>query len=241
MGDSDGRPKIVLRKPAPTQPARTAAESAMPPVRRVLRGPMRVLGLPVAGVRFFIRGLDVLLRWAYGIREFSSDPDCIFRIARERSPETVWLSDGTVVVRGDPVLGLHFWNEHIPPMGPAGPDFAWGLKFYRRLGKSLRALARYIRTHDDFRDIVALYGEVSFPAEPGLGRYSRLLRTLGFDFKPFPPLGPLGRVARFFQHLYTWALIWVFNPSSLRRKNVLAAERGRLWISRAELLRRYPD
>ncbi len=237
MADTDGRPQIIPQKPAPTRPARTAGGRARAWVRHVLR----VLLLPVTGIRLTIRGLDVLLRWAYGIREFSSDPECIFRIARERSPETVWLSDGTVVVRGDPVLGLHFWNEHIPPMGPAGPDFAWGLKFYRRLGKSLRALARYLRSHDEFGDIVALYGEVSFPAEPGLGRYGRLLRTLGFDFKPFPPPGPLGRVGRFFQHLYTWALIWVFNPASLRHKNLLAAERGRLWISRAELLRRYPD
>ncbi len=228
MGDEDRRARIVLGGPNTAPAARPA----------VLTLPVRLLA---AGARAVILGLDALLRRAYGIREFCPDPDCILRIARERSPETIYLSDGTLVTRGAPVIGLHFWNEHIPPMGPAGPDFAWGLKFYRRLRKSLRALARYLNEHHELDDAVALYAEVSFPAEPGLGRYKRLLKGLGFDFKPFPPDGIPARVGRFFQHLYAWALIWTFNPVSLRRKDLLMAERGRLWISRAELLRRHLD
>lgn len=221
MGNEGGRTGITPGGPDP-----------IPPV-----GPVRLLA---AGVRAVILGLDALLRWAYGIREFTPDPDCILRIARARSPETTYLSDGTLVPKGAPVIGLHFWNEHIPPIGPAGPDFAWGLKFYRRLRKSLRALAAYLNEHGDLDDAVALYAEVSFPAEPGLGRYERLLRGLGFDFKPFPPPAGLpARVGQFFQHLYAWALIWAFNPVSLRRKELLMAERGRLWISRAGLLRRH--
>ncbi len=206
-------------------------------------GPPRLLArlgsLPAAGARRVILGLDRLLRRIYGIREFSSDPECILRIAVEASPETVRLADGTLVVRGAPVIGLHFWNEHIPPIGPAGADLAWGLKFYRRLRKSLHALAEYVADNDDLNNAVALRAEVSFPAQPGLGRYARLLEALGFEFKPLPPGGILGRVGRLFQHLYAWALIWAFNPPSLRRKNLLAAERGCLWVSRAEFLRRH--
>ncbi|MER3399238.1 MAG: hypothetical protein C4316_12070 [Chloroflexota bacterium] len=192
------------------------------------------------GTRLVILGLDRLLRRIYGIREFWTDPECILRIARERSPETVRLADGTLVVKGAPGIGLHFWNEHIPPIDPAGPDLAWGLKFYRRLRKSLQVLAGYLKNNNDLNDAVALWAEVSFPAEPGLGRYTRLLEAFGFEFKPLPPPeGILGRVGRFFQHLYAWALIWTFNPPSLRRKNLFAAERGRLWVSKAELLRRH--
>ncbi len=211
----------------------------MPP-RKPPGLPARLGSWLAAGTRRVILGLDRLLRTVYGIREFSADPECILRIARERSPQTVRLADGTLVVKGAPGIGLHFWNEHIPPIDPAGPDLAWGLKFYRRLRKSLQALAEYIDANNDLNDAVALWAEVSFPAEPGLGRYDRLLEALGFEFKPLPPPAGLpGRVGRFFQHLYAWALIWTFNPPSLRRKNLLAAERGRLWISKAELLRRH--
>lgn len=190
-------------------------------------------------VREAIFALDALLRQLQGIHEFSQEPDCVLRIARRRSRQTRVLSDGTVVRVGDPIVELHFWNEHIPRMGLAGPDLTWGLRFYRRLRRSLLELARYASRAPEMGDVVAFRGESSLAAEVGWERYAEVLTSLGFDFNPLPPANIWQRIASFFEHLYVWALIWAFNPVSLRGKRLLTAGRGELWISRARLLERY--
>jgi hypothetical protein len=196
----------------------------------------------VALLQGLIRALDALLRRLYGITEFTADPQCLLRIARSRSPFALILSDGTPVPKGAPILDLHFWNEHIPRMGPTGPDLAWGLRFAHQTRHSLRLLAHHLATRPDLADIVALRAETSLATEIGWSRYADLARRLGFDIILLPPpTSPLGRLARLAQHLYVWALMLTFNHPSLRGKNPLAAERGQIWISRHRLLQRYAE
>ncbi len=191
-------------------------------------------------VRQAIFALDALLRRLQSIYEFSQEPYCILCIARSRSHQERVLSDGTVVHIGDPIIELHFWNEHIPPMDTEGPDLIWGLRFYRCLRSSLLDLARYVSHTAGLDDVVAFHGQSSFASEMGWQRYAGALESLGFDFRPLPPSASIWkRVGQFFEHLYVWALIWAFNPTSLRGKHLLAARRGELWISRARLLERY--
>lgn len=191
-------------------------------------------------VRQAILALDALLRRLQGIHEFSQEAYCVLRIARSRSHREQVLSDGTVVHIGDPIIELHFWNEHIPPMDPEGPDLAWGLRFYRSLHSSLLDLARHVSHTPELDDVVAFHGRSSFASEMGWQRYAGALERLGFDFRPLPPSASIWeRIGRFFEHLYVWALIWAFNPTSLRGKRLLAARRGELWISRTRLLERY--
>lgn len=190
--------------------------------------------------RWAILALDILLRNLQGIYEFSQDPDCVLRIAHGRSRGERVLSDGTAVHTGDPIIELHFWNEHIPRMDASGPDLAWGLRFYRRLRRSLVSLAHYTRQAPDLDGVVAFHGELWFTPESGLQQYAGVLRTLGFDFIPRPPPANVWqRLARFFERLYVWALIWAFNPGSLKSKHLLTFERGELWMSRKTLLQRY--
>jgi hypothetical protein len=187
-----------------------------------------------------ICALDALLRHLLGIYEFSQNPDCILRISRGRSRQERVLSDGTVVHVGDPVIELHFWNEHVPRMDAAGPDLAWGLRFYRRLRRSLVSLARYTRQTPGLDDVVAFHGELWFTPEPGPQQCAAVLRALGFDFIPRPPpTNVWQRIARFFERLHVWALIWAFNPGSLKSKRLLTIEHGELWMSRKTLLQRY--
>lgn len=199
----------------------------------------RILQLPERLARRIILVLDALLRRRFGIYEYTQDPECVLRIALRRSHSTCTLSDGTVIQEGAPIVELHFWNEHIPRMGPAGPDLAWGLRFYRRLRKSLAELARYVNQTPEMKGVVAFRGESSFAAEVGWERYADVMRRLGFEFRPLPPQNAWQRFVGFFEHLYVWALIWAFNPVSLRGKRLLTAARGELWISRQRLLERY--
>lgn len=199
----------------------------------------RIVQRPAHLVRGIIFALDAFLRRRQGIYEYTQDPECVLRIALGHSRCACTLSDGTVVHEGDLIVELHFWNEHIPRMGPAGPDLAWGLRFYRRLRKSLAELARYVNDTPELEPVVAFRGESSFAAEVGWERYADVMHRLGFEFRPLPPQNVWQRFVGFFEHLYVWALIWAFNPASLRGKRLFTAARGELWISRQRLLERY--
>jgi len=190
-------------------------------------------------VRRFVCTLDSLLRRAYRIQEFSRSEDCILRLALGRSKEDVILPDGTRITKGEPIGELHLWNEHIPPMPAKGPDFGWGLMFYRRLIRSLRELAVYVEHEPKFKAVRAFRGEIAF--DPQAHRRPALFARLGFDFmRPAHP-SPLRRFGDFWENLYAWSLIWTFNPGSLRSKRFWRLERCQLWISRQALLERYGD
>jgi len=191
-------------------------------------------------VRWPIYGLDWLLRRWHHVREFSQDERCLLRLALNRSERDLVLSDGTRIRRGELIGELHLWNEHIPPMGPAGPDMTWGLEFYHRLLRSLEELASYVSSAREFDDVRAFRGEIALALEDGAGQRIKLARRLGFD------LVRTGRMARgwrrfgdFWANLYSWVLIWAFNPASMRGKGFLRLERVQLWISRETLLAKH--
>ncbi len=188
-----------------------------------------------ATLRGAVRGLDRLLRRLYRIEPFTDDPECIFRIAFRPSPVARTLADGTVVRPGDPLLELHFWNEHLPPMGPAGPDLAWGQAFTARLRRSLALLARFSTTDPRAREVVAAYGRLLLPwgdRDP----QRLLLHRLGFTFVPLPPpRTPWARIATSLIKGYTWALIWTYNPGSLAPRSFGRDRLVEVWISRRRL------
>ena len=75
-------------------------------------------------MRALMRRIDAWMLRVLGIFEFSDDPECVLRLQITRAPHTLCLN-GRVVNAGEPVLELHLWNEHIPPLPPSGPDLAW--------------------------------------------------------------------------------------------------------------------
>ncbi|NOZ29420.1 MAG: glycosyltransferase [Chloroflexi bacterium] len=196
--------------------------------------------IPSSALRWTIRGLDALLRRCYHIQEFSQEEDCILRIALHKSDEEVLLSDGTRVLPGDLIGELHLWNEHIPPMPPEGPDLIWAFTFRRRMARSLAALAAYVESDPRFRDVKAFRGILAIGSGDGLAQAARAADRWGFDLlDQQEPAGLLTRFLSFWQKLYTWGIIWTFNPSSLNGKNLRRLKHRRFWISRKQLLDRY--
>ncbi len=196
-------------------------------------------GLVARLARWFILGIDTVQRRRHHVYEFDKEPQCMLRISRCQSHEERVLSDGATVRRGDPIIEFHYWNERVPLMGPAGPDLAWGLRFYRSACRSLEDLARYLCCTPGFDDIVALRGETAYASSEGLERYRIFFRRMGFDFVVLPPTAGLEKVALFFMNLYVWIIIWVLNPASLRGRMLVRAQRSEMWISRSALLNRY--
>ncbi|MFQ5343217.1 MAG: hypothetical protein ACE5F6_16885 [Anaerolineae bacterium] len=200
----------------------------------------RVLALVAAAGRRFVALLDALVRRAAGIFEFSDDPACLLRLGLARSHAGVVLSDGTVVRPGDWVGQFHLWNEHIPRMEATGPDLTWGVKFYRGMMGSLRMLTTYVEADGRFTSVPAFHGEVAVLQEEDVPAAVQLFKRLGFDTQePQAPTNWLWRFVRFWEGLYTWWLMWAYQPASLQRRSFRHLVRFDMWISRTELLRRF--
>lgn len=189
-------------------------------------------------MRAIIRRFDGLLRRALGVVEFCDDSQCLLRVQLARCPRHVHLSDGTQLLPGEPVLMLHLWNEHVPPMESAGPDLPWAIKVYRQLVPSLHRVATLVTTDPQWTSIRAVGGVTVLILLDGDSSSARLMERLGFDIMPRPP-GPLGSYGEFWENLYTWALMWAFNAPSLRHKHLLRLRRSEIWMSRQRLLERY--
>ncbi|MBE3519665.1 MAG: hypothetical protein IMW97_05105 [Firmicutes bacterium] len=184
--------------------------------------------------------IDRILRKRHGIREFTTDPDCVLRVAVGRADREIRLSDGTKLESGDPVGEIHLWNERIPKMRRRGPDITWGLGFQRSLVKSLRLLADYVRASPEFDDVKAFRARPGVKGRDGEAKVARLAQRFGFEMPATtgtPSL--LERLYRFFDNLYATGLMLTFNPVSLKGREFWCFSRPEIWISRKGLLERY--
>lgn len=193
-----------------------------------------MLSLPGALVRL----IDRILRRATHIFEFSDAPGCILRIARTTSPRSISLSDGVRLLPGDPLIGLHLWNERVPRASRGKADLQWGLEFTRSIHASLQILARYLEAHREYQAL-ALYGEAGFIEGERAEQVSRVLARLGFDVIPLAQPGWNLLSVAFWANLFSWWLMATFNPVSLEGKTFAHLRRYQLWMSRARLREKY--
>ena len=191
-------------------------------------------------LKWAVRTLDALLRRCLGIYEFCQDEDCVLRLAVRRSKCDLTLSDGTRICRGAPVGELHLWNEHVPTIPPEGPDLAWALAFRRRLAHSLAQLAAHVERHPGVQGLQAFRADLSFGSRYGLEPWRNMLGRWGFDLVDEDGRDGLwGRLAGFGNNLYAWALVWAFNPASLRDARPRDLRRDQVWMARGVLRGRY--
>lgn len=149
----------------------------------------------------------------------------------------VRLSDGSVVGAGDPIVELHFWNEHLPSMPADGPSPGWARSFARQTAKSLFLLEGCLSRDHALDEVVAVTGLCPFGSRLGEAQVIRTCKRFGFDLVE---AAPDGRVHMVFDSMLLWGLGWAFNRPALRGKGLLR-HRYSLWISRAALHARYHD
>src|SRR5690348_13099575 len=121
-------------------------------------------------VQRFVMSIDRRLREQQRIQEYSTHPECLFRIEETRADQSLRLSDGTAVRMGEPVLKLHIWNERMPEMGSAGPTVGWARRASRAVELSLRELARAWDSNARWRGIEVICADMSLAVAPENGR-----------------------------------------------------------------------
>lgn len=185
-----------------------------------------------------VRQVDHALRHHFGIREFTCDEDCIFRVSPSAAGEAVRLSDGTEIRPGDPLLQLHLWNEHLPHMRQ-GPNAGWANRFRRAMHGSLVRLAAHVMASPDCADIRAFYGFPPFGSRIGAVQMVRTAQRFGFDVLNLrTPFNLRDRCHEVLDSMLLWGLAYTFNPGALRGKSLIR-HRYQLWISRTKLLALY--
>ncbi|HEV8679023.1 MAG TPA: hypothetical protein VGQ90_06580 [Stellaceae bacterium] len=181
-----------------------------------------------------IQALDRLLLHCCGMHEFTDDPACIARIAWRTARRDLPLKCGMLVRSGDPIVELHLWNEHLPPLSQGGIDMAWGIVMDRQVRRSLRLLAIHLAAHPQ---IVALHGEAALGCQMGRPQRARLAGRYGFEI--VDEAAGLPRRVRFFcEDFLFFVLARTFNPHGLKGKPLHRA-RFDVWMSRTELDRRW--
>ncbi len=197
--------------------------------------------MPARLGRRLVRALDERLRRRQGIYAFSEDPRCIYRFSVTRSKVRMALSDGTTVAPGDALGIIHFWNERLPAVPPEGPDVRWGRAMYRSARDSLHLLAQHVAGQPELATVRAVGSDLAgFLTGAQLDVGAGVFERLGFEVRRSrPPSSIGGRFARFWENVYSLALVWTYNPGTVRGKNPLTLERFAVWMPRSALEGRY--
>lgn len=188
-----------------------------------------------------VRSIDAILVRIYGVRTFTDDPECILRINSEPQvlEHPLTLPDGTYLATGTTVIEIHFWNEHLPVIEGAGADLLWGRRFGRRLSHSLTLLLRYAVSDPSLAGFAAVHGVLGFIQEGEVDFFRRLAARFGFLLELQSSAGLRFWRGAFWAGLYSWWLMWTFNPGTLRSKRFRDVALSDLWITRDAMLRLY--
>jgi hypothetical protein len=186
----------------------------------------------------WVFSLDRWLRRWHGVYEFTAHRDCLFRVERCLAEDSLLLSDGVRVCRGDPLLRIHLWNEHMPAMGQDGPTIAWARRASRAVGTSLQELARHIAQCRDLDAVVAICADMRLATAKQSGQLARIVSRYGFEAAKDSRVGRPGLARLIGENILMVLLVLATNPIAFRAA-VLRRDHSRVVISRAKLLRLY--
>jgi hypothetical protein len=135
-------------------------------------------------LRSLIRRFDAFQRRRQGVYEYCDAPDCVLRIQVTYAHHALEFGDFAVAA-GQPVIEIHFWNEHLPRVPAAGPDPGWGLGIQRAFIGSLRALARLMESDPALADVRAVGGVLALLSPGDHPAGVRLMERMGFTVRPY--------------------------------------------------------
>jgi hypothetical protein len=124
--------------------------------------------------------LDAALRRHQGVFEFTSNPECIFRVSITQLKDDLRLANG-VVERGRRVADLHLWNEQLPIPAKDAPPLVWGRQISRALVASLAELTAFLGKRPDLKDVAGAYANIWLGTAEHTDQLVRLSGRFGFE------------------------------------------------------------
>jgi hypothetical protein len=183
--------------------------------------------------------IDEWLRRWHGVYEYSNDPQCIFRIQSDRARRDVALSDGTLLKRGDRMINVHVWNEHVPEVPPEGPTIRWARRWAVAMDESLRQLSDFMAVHPEFDDVAAVRAYSAVATVQTQSQFARIMGHLGLQTIPQnPEISWVERIRRLGENVLGLLFVLAVTPRSARI-SILRRTRAEYLISRRALDLRY--
>jgi len=183
--------------------------------------------------------IDDELRRRNGVIEYSNDPQCVFRMQPKTARRNVTLGDGTVVHRGDKLVLIHLWNEHVPEIPLGGPTILWGRKMGRMMGRSFRQLSEFLADNPAYACAVAIQAELALATSSQTAQLVRIMQHFGFEIVPEPRrISWKEQMHRWGENILGLLLVLAVNPVSARI-SILWRVRSTVIISRKALDQRY--
>lgn len=183
--------------------------------------------------------IDDGLRRRNNVFEYTSDPQCVFRIQITEARQDVDLAGGDAVRTGDRLISLHLWNEHVPAIPPDGPSFAWGRRMGRAMDASLRQLAAFMSLRPDFDSVVAIRGNMAESTVQTAPQLLRIMQHFGFESLALEPtVSWRQKLHRFGENILVLLLLLAVNPGAART-TVLSRVRFDVLLSRRSFNKRY--
>jgi hypothetical protein len=186
-----------------------------------------------------IFAFDKWLRRCQGVVEYSTHPQCLFRLEIGRSRRQLLLSDGTPLRRGQRVARLHFWNDHIPPVPETGTTIRWARQMRHGIAISLRELVGYFASRPDLADVSVICADVPCGTQSQASQIAHVMARFGFEtiFQEQP--APLGeRLHRFGENILISLTVLAQNSVTLRA-DTLRRVRVPIYLSRRGLVERF--
>lgn len=186
-----------------------------------------------------VAALDDRLRLRHRVIEYTSSPECMFRIQLVRSEEDYVLSDGTCVRASERLVNLHVWNEQFPRFTGNGPTLAWARRVNHAFELSMRELAGFLESRREFDDVVAICANLTLEPAERSGQLVRFVARFGFE----PIAAASSRSFRqqmhwFGENILISMMVLARNAAALRA-DTLRRDRTLVFLSRRELRRRY--
>ncbi len=186
-----------------------------------------------------IFAFDKWLQRRQGVIEYSTHPQCLFRLQIGRSGQQLLLHDNTVLRPGQRIARLHFWNEHVPPLPERGTTIRWARQMQSGIAISLRELARYVASEPDLGDVGVVCGDVPCGTQSQAEQIAHIMAYYGFEtiFEEEPlPLGE--RLHRFGENILISLVVLARNSAALRA-DTLWRVRVPIYLSRRRLAQRF--
>ena len=203
---------------------------------------VRAASAPSSLLRWFRQiglRIDDELRRRNGVREYSNDPQSVFRMQPDMARRDVTLADGTAMRQGDRLVLIHLWNEQVPEIPPGGPTLVWGRKMASMMGRSLQHLSEFLARNTEFDEVVAIRADLALATSRHTRQLVRIMQHFGFE--DVPETGSISwkeQIHRFGENILGLLLVLAVNPESARL-SILWRVRSTVMISRTALDRRY--
>jgi hypothetical protein len=187
-------------------------------------------------LRSVILRFDDFLSRNEGIFIFNPSPDCILRLQVGKAPHAMTLGE-CMITKDQPVLGIHLWNNHLPPLSTTGPNLTWAVRTQRLFVGSLHLAAATVKDDSRLARLGAIFAVTSlFVPQTGPSKIHPMAR-LGFTITPYH--SPLGGFGEFWENFYALWLIWAYNPGSAPARRLFSLRRSEMWMRMEDFLERY--